>query len=79
VRLLLLPFVPVVEPVSGVGIRADAPRKPRLLDGRGVGVVSRVSGCSFSLSEFIDADGLRTEKEEVRTLLSLRGASEGSR
>jgi hypothetical protein len=65
-----------VEPESGVGIRAESPRRP-LFAGRGV--LSRDDGPSFSLSEFIEAEGLRTEYEEGRALLSFRGATEGSR
>jgi hypothetical protein len=60
VRRRLLPFAPATDPESGVGIRVDAPRRPRPLDGRGV--FSRVRGSSFSLSdEFMEMTGLMTE------------------
>ena len=59
VRRLLLPLPPVVDPESGVGMRTDAPRP--LLPFEARGVLARVSGASFSLSEVVERVGLNTE------------------
>jgi hypothetical protein len=54
----LLPAPELLEAESGVGILADALRKPRFA---GRGVFSRVCGSSFSLSELVGGDLVSTE------------------